>query len=335
MDSRKQSNYANFGLKFCMADELIKSLQVMNNTELKFMFYALSKRGVGETSVLTTLSDLMKCLNIEHGGAQLKIYKSVINSIIRKSVIDVEMPANRLSEIPNGFNENDTLLISDALLGARLNQDNQLLIQFNPVFTPMLDELRHDFTWVYLEQMARLNGKYTPRIYHWCKMILKNQRETEFVWYLDSDSKNAPGLRQWLNLGNKYPTWYDLKKRVLMPAIDEINDADSDVNISINPLRDSRNSSIYALQVNLKKRNKKKKNDSESNSSNANEKKFDSNVESELDLDFDNLLQNVPNYEEFNTLDSPFEPFETGSIPSSQDSELSDPFWNMNTKDIF
>lgn len=334
MNNLQQSHYAaNFGLKFCMADELIKSLQAMNNTELKFMFYALSKRNVGETSVLTTLSDLMKCLNIEHGGVQLKTYKTVINSIVQKSVISVKMPANRLSEIPNGFCENDTLLISDALLGARLNQDNQLLIQFNPIFIPMLDELRHDFTWVYLEQMARLNGKYTPRVYHWCKMILKNQNETEFVWYIDSDSKDAPGIRQWLNLGKKYPNWCDLRKRVLMPAIDEINVAESDVKISINPLRSNRNSSIVALQVNLKKR--KKKNNSESNSSNT--KRIDSNTDSELDLDFENLLQNVPNSEDFDALDSPFEPFEMGSSPSSQDSEPSDPFWNMNinTKDIF
>lgn len=84
--------------KFCQADELIKALHIMNNTELKFMFYALSKRKIGETTVQTTMTDLVKHLKIDWGGEQIKTYKKAIRTIIQKSVLTVEMTADRLSE---------------------------------------------------------------------------------------------------------------------------------------------------------------------------------------------------------------------------------------------
>lgn len=74
-------------MKFCQADELIKSLHIMNNTELKFMFYALSKREIGETKITTTFDDVVNHLKFEYGGKQTRTYKKAIESIIQKSVM--------------------------------------------------------------------------------------------------------------------------------------------------------------------------------------------------------------------------------------------------------
>lgn len=247
-------------MKFCQADELIKSLHIMDNNELKFMFYALSKRKIGETTIQTTMSDLMKHLNIDWGGKQLNIYKKAIESIIRKSVLTVEMPADRLSEADRRRlkKPTDTVLVSGALLSSRMYEGvNDLIIDlnFNKDFIPMLDDLKHDFTWIYLEQMAQLNGKYSPRIYEWCKMQLKAKDQCDFIWYLNSESKQAPGIRQWLNLGDKYNEYKALNRRVLKPSFDEINECTSDIQVSFTPLRNGKRLPIYALHMNVSVKN--------------------------------------------------------------------------------
>lgn len=260
--------------RFCQADELIKAFHIMNNTELKFMFYALSKREIGETTVQTTMTDLVKHLKIDWGGEQIKTYKKAIRTIIQKSVLTVEMTADRLSEADRMrlANPNDTVLISGALLSAKLfNGINDMVIDlnFNKDFIPMLDDLRHDFTWIYLEQMARLDGKYSARIYEWCKMQLKDKDQCDFIWYLNTDSKEAPGIRQWLNIGDKYSDWFNFRRRVLTPSFDEINESTSDIQVSFKPLRNGRRTPVYALDIHIEakhkaakiaqKKNKKKK----------------------------------------------------------------------------
>ena len=55
-------------LRFCQADELIKALHIMDNNELKFMFYALSERKLGDTKIETTFDEVLSKLKIEYGG---------------------------------------------------------------------------------------------------------------------------------------------------------------------------------------------------------------------------------------------------------------------------
>lgn len=246
--------------RFCQADELIKAFHIMNNTELKFMFYALSKRKIGETTVQTTMTDLVSQLKIDWGGAQVETYKKAIKSIIQKSVLTVEMPVDRLSEVDRMqlANPSDTILVSGALISARLFKGvNDMIIDlhFNKDFIPMLDELKHDFTWIYLEQIARLNGKYSARMYEWCKMHLKDKDQCEFIWYLNSESKEAPGIRQWLNLDDKYKEYKAFNRRVLKPSFDEINECTSDIQVSCRPLRKGKKSPIYALHVQVSAKN--------------------------------------------------------------------------------
>lgn len=247
-------------LRFCQADELIKALHIMDNNELKFMFYALSERKLGDTKIETTFDDVLSKLKIEYGGKQTKVYKKAIESIIRKSVMTVEMTADRLPiESRGNLKPNETVLVSGALMGAMLWPDNRLEIKFFPEFIPMLDDLRHNYTWIYLEQIARLNGKYSPRIYEWLKMQLKDKDECNFIWYLDIDSKEAPGIRQWLNIGDKYSVWQDFKKRVIKPSLDEINECTSDIQVSFKPLRNGRRTPVYALDMHIEAKHKANK----------------------------------------------------------------------------
>lgn len=247
--------------RFCQADELIKALHIMNNTELKFMFYSLSQRKIGDTEVTTTMSDLISQLKLDWGGEQVKTYQKAIKSIIQKSVISVEMGWDRLSETDRKRlkKSTDTVLVSGALMSAKLYPDMTIDLSFNKDFIPMLDDLKHDFTWIYLEQMARLNGKYSPRIYEWLKMQLKDKDECHFIWYLNTESKEAPGIRQWLNIGDKYKEYKALRRRVLDPSFDEINECTSDIKVSFKPLRNGARTPIYALDMHIESKHKANK----------------------------------------------------------------------------
>lgn len=247
--------------RFCQADELIKALHIMNNTELKFMFYSLSQRKIGDTEVTTTMSDLISQLKLDWGGEQVKTYQKAIKSIIQKSVISVEMGWDRLSETDRKRlkNSTDTVLVSGALMSAKLYPDMTIDLSFNKDFIPMLDDLKHDFTWIYLEQMARLNGKYSPRIYEWLKMQLKDKDECHFIWYLNTESTEAPGIRQWLNIGDKYKEYKALRRRVLGPSFDEINECTSDIKVSFKPLRNGARTPIYALDMHIESKHKANK----------------------------------------------------------------------------
>ena len=103
----------------------------------------------------------------------------------------------------------------------------------------------------------------------WCKMQLKDKDQCDFIWYLNTDSKEAPGIRQWLNIGDKYSEYKAFNRRVLKPSFDEINESTSDIQISFKPLRNGRRAPIYALDMHIEskhkaniieqKKNKKKK----------------------------------------------------------------------------
>ena len=93
-----------------------------------------------------------------------------------------------------------------------------------------------------------------------------NQRESKSLTCLrkntapglrsNTDSKEAPGIRQWLNIGDKYSEYKAFNRRVLKPSFDEINESTSDIQISFKPLRNGRRAPIYALDMHIESKHK-------------------------------------------------------------------------------
>lgn len=243
--------------KFVQADELIKALHIMDNNELKFMFYTLANREHGNDYLCTTLKDVLEQLHLSDGGKQIKTYSKAIKSIIKKSYMEVTTTTDRLPKEEQERHEKaEEVLISGPLISkSHLFNNGEIEIKFNEDFLPLLEDLKHDFTWIYLEQVARLNGKYSPRFYEWCKMHLKNNESYKFKWYIEKGTKDAPSLREWLSIGNKYNTWRELKRRVIEPTVKEINEVTSDIKIEYEPVR-GYDRSIIAIDVTLSAKHK-------------------------------------------------------------------------------
>lgn len=258
--------------KFSQADELIKSVHLMNNKELKFLFFSMAKRTEGQTQIKTDLTEIMNILENGTGGEQRKAYKKVINGIISKSAMTVQMKADRLSEEERkllNLKLDDIVLVSGSLIRAKLNiKTNDVLIEFKKEFIPLLEDLKYNHTWIYLEQMCKLKGMYTPRFYEICKMLSKNNSNITFIWYINNKSEKMPSLRKFLNVENKHKEWRDLKRKVIEPSINEINEKCDDINIKYEPLKNGYKKPVYALKMEISSRNTQKSKNSENISEN-------------------------------------------------------------------
>lgn len=100
---------------------------------------------------------------------------------------------------------------------------------FSPTVLPHLTMLNKEFTSYQLKQIGNLSSFYAVRIYELMSQFLKlGQRECT----LDQ-------LRQMLDLGDKYQNVKDMRKRVLDPAITELNGS-TDLAVVAEPRRKGR-----------------------------------------------------------------------------------------------
>jgi len=97
---------------------------------------------------------------------------------------------------------------------------------FSPTVLPHLTMLNREFTSYQLKQIGRLSSFYSVRLYELMSQFHKlGEREC-----------TLEQLRQMLDLGDKYQNIKDLRKRVLDPALKEINSC-TDLTVIAEPRR--------------------------------------------------------------------------------------------------
>ena len=91
--------------------------------------------------------------------------------------------------------------------------EGTVTLGFSPVLTPYLTTLKAEFTRFKLKHVGNLGSFYALRLYELCAQYRKAGRRT----------MTMEQLRKTLNLGDKYTELRDLRRRVLEPAIEDIN----------------------------------------------------------------------------------------------------------------
>lgn len=92
--------------------------------------------------------------------------------------------------------------------------DNDIVVEFDPVLLPLYQQtLQGQYKLINVTGFAY---SYTFRFYELFCLKLGNKTECEF----EIDIEN---LKRWLQIENKYKMFNDLKKRILLPVIDDIN----------------------------------------------------------------------------------------------------------------
>lgn len=100
---------------------------------------------------------------------------------------------------------------------------------FSPTVLPHLTMLNREFTSYQLKQLGNLSSFYAVRLYELMSQFLK----------LGERSCTLEQLRQMLDLGDKYQDVKDMRKRVLDPALKELN-AGTDLAVTAEPRRQGR-----------------------------------------------------------------------------------------------
>lgn len=100
---------------------------------------------------------------------------------------------------------------------------------FSPTVLPHLTMLNREFTSYQLRQIGSLSSFYAVRFYELMSQFLK----------LGERSCTLEQLRSMLDLGDKYQDVKDMRRRVLDPALKEVN-ASTDLTVTAEPRRQGR-----------------------------------------------------------------------------------------------
>lgn len=128
---------------------------------------------------------------------------------------------SQLKEATNHLYEQDIILKGDdhtrrmRWVSSVAYHDKQgfVTLDFSPRIKPYLSQLNGMFTSYQLANIARLKSPYSIRLYELlCQWRSKGERAIELS-----------ELRELLALNTRYPRFADLKKRVIQPAVEELN----------------------------------------------------------------------------------------------------------------
>lgn len=109
---------------------------------------------------------------------------------------------------------------------------------FSPTVLPHLTMLNKEFTSYQLKQIGSLSSFYAVRLYELMSQFLK----------LGERSCTLEKLRQMLDLGEKYQDVKDMRKRVLDPALKELN-ARTDLAVTAEPMRQGRKITGFSFTI--------------------------------------------------------------------------------------
>lgn len=94
-----------------------------------------------------------------------------------------------------------------------IDQEGRIELRFGKDILPYLTGLQREFTRYALSDVAKMTSAHAIRLYE----LLVQWPEGHRVVELDD-------LRRWLQLDDRYPSIKDLKRRVLDPAVNQINE---------------------------------------------------------------------------------------------------------------
>ena len=109
------------------------------------------------------------------------------------------------------------------------NGEGFVELGFSPNIIPYLTLLSQRFTSYELQHITRLNSSYAIRLYELLKQFAQTN---ERVIPLER-------FKERLELADQYPRFFDLKRRVIQPAVDEIN-AYTDLEVKWDTVRKGR-----------------------------------------------------------------------------------------------
>lgn len=116
-----------------------------------------------------------------------------------------------------------------------VKSDTKVTITFNKYMQPYLFDLKQKYTQYRLQSVLVFKGKYAIRLYEIMRSYTSDNaldmgEEKEITITLED-------LRYLLDIQGIYPTWREFNRRVIEPAIKEINERAEDIHVEYEPMR--------------------------------------------------------------------------------------------------
>lgn len=144
------------------------------------------------------------------GTESHSVYKELADAALRLKRREVW-----ITERPNGNGSREETLVTGWVQSIRYRKaEGRVELRFNKDMLPYLTQLTEQFTRLALGDIAKLNSSYAIRLYELlCQWRDVGHREVSVEW-----------LRETFLLESKYPAIKDFKKRVIQPAVEQINE---------------------------------------------------------------------------------------------------------------
>lgn len=201
------------------SNDLIRAYYDLSITEQKIILIAISYIEDPECRIVNIpLSSYKKYLGLE--SFNYEHFDKILKSL-RQNTITIAKTDKNTGEISEGVITGfvDSIKIKDSIISVNFNKD----------IWDYLINLKKDYTKYQLTYVLKLKSKHSIRLFE----LLKSYE------YLSGHTIKVNELRQYLYLDDKYPRYNDLDKKILEPAINEINNIDEnfDIKISYIPIK--------------------------------------------------------------------------------------------------
>lgn len=118
---------------------------------------------------------------------------------------------------------------------------------FNSNMQPYLFELQRNYTQYKLRDVLLFSGKYTIRLYELLQSYMRKDIDGIALPHQQPYEVTVEELRRVFDTGDMYPLYKEFKRRVLQPAVDEINEKAETMSVMYDVVKASRAGKIERI----------------------------------------------------------------------------------------
>lgn len=231
--------------KFKVSNPVIRALKPLGKYDRYLVWYALKGFPEGENTLTVSKRTFMQQFGIEDGSKTREQLKMAMKDMIKKTVIVLDediSPTGELAAFP---------LVSTVLV-----KKDQIYMERPQYATDFIAKIKDNYTWFYIDQLIKLDGLYSPKIYQFARILLNrlNDHKITWEWHIETTHTNPyDSLKSWLNLENSttYKNFKNIEDKILIPAIKEINEKCSDCHIFYDPTENKRGAKNKVKSITL------------------------------------------------------------------------------------
>lgn len=230
--------------KFKAPNPVLRALKPLAKYDRYLVWYALKGFEDGATKLTVPKAAFMKQFGIDNGKEQRSLLKEAMRNMITKTAVVLE-------------DENGEELDAFPLINRITLKNNQITMSRGVEAAELVLKLSKDnYTWLYIDQLIKLDGLYSPKFYQLARILLTraDSNKVEWEWHIDKTPTNKfESLKTWLDIEKvkAYENFYEIERRIIIPAISEINKKCSDCYIFYDPTENKRGAKNKVKSITL------------------------------------------------------------------------------------